>query len=117
MSVPYRTLFLLEADTTYILEIKRLDVQSANPADVYSWLRFDKATQMLELLEFVSMTKADGEQQREFQQGSLRFTPTQGQYQPIGGSAPLALRVLAPAELPDELDAAVQQFLASRPAN
>ncbi|MCR5889365.1 hypothetical protein LRS06_16640 [Hymenobacter sp. J193] len=106
----FATLFLLEADTAFICEIKRLDVHSANPADVYSWLHFDKATQALELLEFVSMMQAEGEEQRAFRQGHLRFTPTAGTFTDTDG-ATQALRPLPPEHLPAALHAAIERFL------
>ncbi|QNH61065.1 hypothetical protein [Hymenobacter sediminicola] len=104
----YRLLFLLDADTASIFEIKRLDVQSNNPGDVYFWLYFDRASQQLSHLTFVSM-KADGdEQQREFVQGRLQFNATTGTYQPAAGGPMLALRTMVPTVLPTELESALQ---------
>ncbi|SHK90513.1 hypothetical protein [Hymenobacter psychrotolerans] len=113
-AVPYRTLFLLKADSAFIFEIKRLDVQSSNPGDVYFWFYFDKATQALQPLTFVSMNAEGGEQQRAFVQGQLKFGPEQGVYAAHGASFHLKLRTVVSAALPAEVDAAVQAYF--RPA-
>jgi hypothetical protein len=110
MPIPYRTLFLLEADTAIIFEIKRLDVQSDNPDDVYFWLYFDKATQTLLPLTFVSMNKDGDQQQREFSQGYLHFTATEGAYIPVAAGPQLPLRVVNPPVLPAEVETALFSF-------
>ena len=71
MPIPYRPLFLLDADTASICEIKRLDVQSDNPGDVYFWLYFDRASRQLSHLTFVSM-HADGDEQEREQRPDVR---------------------------------------------
>ncbi|WP_022823357.1 hypothetical protein [Hymenobacter norwichensis] len=116
MPIPYRTLFLLEADAAIIFEIKRLDVQSDNPGDVYFWLYFDKATQTLHPLTFVSMNKDGDQQQREFTQGHLHFTTTQGAYTPQAAGAPLPLHPVTPATLPAEVETALFAFFAAADA-
>jgi hypothetical protein len=110
MPIPYRTLFLLEADSATLFEIKRLDVQSDNPSDVYFWLYFDKATQTLRPLTFVSMNKNGDQQQREFSQGHLRFTATEGAYTPVAAGLQLPLRVVNPPVLPAEVETALFAF-------
>ena len=106
----YRTLFLLEADTATIFEVKRLDVQSDNPGDVYFWLYFDKATQTLHPLTFVSMNKNSEQQQREFTQGHLRFDATKGAYAPVAAGAQLSLHVVNPPVLPAAVETALFAF-------
>ena len=110
MPIPYRTLFLLEADTATLFEIKRLDVQSNNPGDVYFWLYFDKATHALHPLTFVSMSAEGGVQQREFTQGHLRFTAIEGTYVSQPAGAPLPLQPVTPATLPAEVETALFAF-------
>jgi hypothetical protein len=110
MPIPYRTLFLLEADTAFIFEIKRLDVQSNNPGDVYFWLYFDKATHALHPLTFVSMRVEDDVQQREFAQGHLRFTATKGTYTPQPAGVPLLVHPVTPATLPAKVETALFAF-------
>jgi hypothetical protein len=108
MPLSYRPLFLLEANTASIFEIKRLDVQSDNQADVYFWLYFDKASRQLSHLTFVSMNADGAEQQREFAQGQLQFSDAEGTYAPLPGTQPLRLRRLIPPTLPATVDAALQ---------
>ncbi|MBD2715261.1 hypothetical protein KBK19_09460 [Microvirga sp. STR05] len=103
----YRPLFLLDADTASIFEIKRLDVRSDNPGDVYFWLYFDRASRQLRHLTFVSMNAEGDEQQREFTQGQLRFTASEGTYTPTDPGPALALQPVVPPTLPVELEAAL----------
>jgi hypothetical protein len=107
MPIPYRPLLLLDADSVYIFEIKRLDVQSANPGDVYFWLYFDRASRQLSHLTFVSMHADGDEQQREFAQGRLQFNATAGTYSHAGAGPALALRPVVPPTLPAELETAL----------
>ncbi|SNC66229.1 hypothetical protein SAMN06265337_1541 [Hymenobacter gelipurpurascens] len=107
MLFSYKTLFLLEADTFSLVEIKRLNIQSDNPGEVYFWFRFDKVTSGLELLEFVSMNKDGDEQQREFLQGKLQFNQSSGTYSTAEDSSLLQLKTAA--SLPLELDDAIQR--------
>lgn len=109
MPISYKTLFLLEADAFSLVEIKLLDVQSDDPAEVYFWLRFDKADHTLDKLEFVSMHQDSAEQQREFRQGRLQFDGTQGNYTAEDGAG-FPVRVGTAAALPPELDEAIQRY-------
>lgn len=102
----YRPLFLLDADTASICEIKRLDVHSDNPGDVYFWLYFDRASHQLSHLTFVSMHADGDKQQREFVQGELQFNATAGTYTPTDAGPALALRTVVPPTLPAEMEAA-----------
>ncbi|HEX8424658.1 hypothetical protein [Hymenobacter sp.] len=110
MPIPYRTLFLLEAATATIFEIKRLDVQSDNPGNVYFWLYFDNATQALHPLAFVAMHAENDVQQREFTQGDLRFTVTEGTYTLKPAGAQLLLQIVTPTTLPAAVETALLAF-------
>jgi hypothetical protein len=112
MTFPYRSLFLLEADTATVFEIKRLDIQSTNPGHLYFWLYFDNASGRLSQLDFESMTTEDGEHQREFAQGRLQFNATAGAFAPVGGGPTLALRTVTPPMLPAALETALFAFFA-----
>ncbi|RSK29603.1 hypothetical protein [Hymenobacter metallilatus] len=110
MTFPYRPLFLLEAESATIFEIKRLDVQSQNPSNVYFWLYFDKASGQLSQLGFVSMSTEGEVHRREFTQGRLRFDATEGTFEPAGGSQAQALRTVTPPVLPAALETALFAF-------
>ena len=112
MSFPYRSLFLFEADTATIFEIKRLDIQSKNPGHLYFWLHFDNASRQLSQLDFEDMSTEAGEHLREFRQGRLQFNTTEGTFSPADGSSPLALRTITPPALPAELETALFAFFA-----
>ncbi|TGE08423.1 hypothetical protein [Hymenobacter fodinae] len=110
MPISYKPLFLFEADAFSLVEIKLLDVQSDDPAEVYFWLRFDKADHTLHKLDFVSMDKDGAEQQREFQQGKLQFNQSGGTYTPSEASEPAELQTKNTSDLPAELDDAIQRY-------
>ncbi|WP_139923314.1 hypothetical protein [Hymenobacter sp. DG01] len=109
MPISYKPLFLLEADAFSLVEIKLLDVQSDDPAEVYFWLRFDNADHTLDKLEFVSMNRNGAEEQREFRQGRLQFSEASGTFvAEDGASSPV--RVGGTASLPPALDEAIQRY-------
>jgi hypothetical protein len=108
MPISYKTLFLLEADTFSLVEIKLLDVQSDDPAEVYFWFRLDKDSHTLQKLDFVSMSKDGDEQRREFKQGKLAFDEQAGTYSTEAGNVPL--RTQTATAVPAELDDAIQRY-------
>lgn len=112
MTFPYRPLFLFEADTATIFEIKRLDIQSQNPGHLYFWLYLDNASGQLSQLNFESMTTEAGEHLREFTQGQLRFTAAGGSFAPTEGGPALTLRTITPPTLPAALETALFAFFA-----
>ena len=112
MTFPYRPLFLFEADTATIFEIKRLDIQSTNPGHLYFWLYFDNASGQLSQLDFESMSTEAGEHLREFAQGQLRFNATDGTFAPATSGRPLLLRTVTPPTLPAALETALFAFFA-----
>ncbi|GAB2779413.1 hypothetical protein HNQ93_001502 [Hymenobacter luteus] len=109
MPISYKTLFLLEADAFSLVEIKLLDVQSDDPAEVYFWFRFDKASHHLEHLEFVAMNRDGAEEQREFRQGRLQFNGASGTFAAKDGASS-SVRVGSTASLPPALDEAIQRY-------
>ncbi|UPL50331.1 hypothetical protein [Hymenobacter sublimis] len=110
MPIAYNTLFLLEAEDFSLVEIKALDVQSDDPAQLYFWFRFDKASHHLDKLEFVSMTENGAEQQREFRQGRLAFNRSSGTYTAADATAPVELQVQPTDSTSAELDEAIQRY-------
>ncbi|SET08547.1 hypothetical protein [Hymenobacter actinosclerus] len=114
MRFPYRSLFLFEAATATIFEIKRLDIQSKNPSHLYFWFYFDNASGQLSQLDFEDMRTENGEHERDFAQGQLRFNPTtaEGTFSPAAGSPPLRLHTITPPTLPAALETALFAFFA-----
>lgn len=78
--IPIRTLFLLENDTTIVLEIKRLDLpDTADKSSVYHWLYYQKESKQVIPLVFRSMSSTDtGIQIREFADAHLEFNDSEG---------------------------------------
>ncbi|UOQ50850.1 hypothetical protein [Hymenobacter cellulosivorans] len=112
MSVPYRTLFFLDNATTSIVEIKRLDLpDEADRSEIYAWLFFDKAARTLTKLEFLSMNSLPQAEEREFEQGSLRFDQHTGIYTSATTRATQQLAASRHAELPQSLATAVSSYL------
>jgi hypothetical protein len=112
MPVPYRTLFFLDNATTSIIEIKRLDVpEEQDPGVLYHWLLFDKAARALTKLEFLSMNSLPQAEEREFEQGSLRFDQHTGAYTSASTRATQQLAASRHSELPQVLARAVERYL------
>ncbi|NVO86204.1 hypothetical protein [Hymenobacter terrestris] len=110
MRFPYRSLFLFEADTATVFEVKRLDIQSKNPSHLYFWLYLDNASGQLSQLNFEDMSTEAGEHLREFTQGQLRFNTNEGSFSPTEGDSPLQLRTITPPTLPAALETALFAF-------
>ncbi|TGE25053.1 hypothetical protein E5K00_07605 [Hymenobacter aquaticus] len=114
MPIPYRTLFFLDNATTSILEVKRLDrPDDAAPDQLYHWLLFDKAAGHLTRLDFLSMLSRPQAEEREFEQGSLRFDQHTGVYTSATTRATQQLAASRHGELPQQLATAVEGYLQS----
>lgn len=112
MPIPYLWLFFLENDSICIIEIKRTDLPGEqNPDKVYHWLLFDKKSQQLEKLAFVSMNSQPNVQERTFQQGQLRFTAEAGTFTEQQTGQQQELKLGRPAELPEDLTRAIDAYL------
>ncbi|TGE14085.1 hypothetical protein [Hymenobacter elongatus] len=112
MPVPYRTLFFLDNATTSIVEIKRLDLPTEqDPGLLYHWLLFDKATQNIIKLEFLSMNSLPQVEEREFAQGSLRFDPQTGAYTSATTGQTQQLAASRHTALPQPLAQAAEGYL------
>nr|WP_294862008.1 hypothetical protein [uncultured Fluviicola sp.] len=70
---PFKVLFCFEDEFKLIIEIKRTDIQSEDKSLVYKWLHIDKSSDQVWQLAFQSMNQADGEQIREFAEGTLTW--------------------------------------------
>ncbi|TGE29253.1 hypothetical protein [Hymenobacter metallicola] len=112
MPVPYRTLFFLDNASTSIVEIKRLDLPDEQAPDVlYHWLLFDKASRRVTKLEFLSMNSLPQAEEREFEQGSLRFDQHTGVYTSATTGQAQQLAASRHTELPEALATAVEGYL------
>ena len=100
----YRVLYLLQSSYLILLEIKRLDLPvTASHAERYRWLQYVPTTNQLAPLDFVSMRAALPFEEREFQQGSLRFSNLEGIFHATSTREPVALRREFLMELPPAL--------------
>ncbi|WP_341908334.1 hypothetical protein [Fluviicola taffensis] len=76
---PFQVLFCFEDEFKLIVEIKRTDLQSEDKSLVYKWLMIQKQNEKqnehegIQVLTFQSMNQADGEQTREFAEGTLSW--------------------------------------------
>lgn len=69
----YKLLFRFENDRIAIVEIKKNNSLSQDPAKVYQWLLYDKINDMLTKLDFKSMNKEKDFEIRTFDDASLKF--------------------------------------------
>jgi len=70
---PFKVLFCFEDEFKLIIEIKRTDIQSDDKSVVYKWLHIDKSSGQIWQLTFQSMDQINGEQIREFAEGTLTW--------------------------------------------
>lgn len=67
-------LYFFENDTHIISEVKRLNVSSEESLDKrFFWLKFEKNSNRLSRLHFVSMSKNKEDEKRDFKEGKLHF--------------------------------------------
>ncbi|MCC2545423.1 hypothetical protein LJY25_03120 [Hymenobacter sp. BT175] len=112
MPIPYRTLYFLDNAATSIVEIKRLDLPDVETPDhLYHWLLFDKATRSLTKLEFRSMNSLVHAEEREFEQGSLRFDQHSGAYTSADTGLTQQLAASRHTALPQVLASAIAGYL------
>ena len=82
-SPTYRVLFLLQHPAFTFLEIERLGLSKQAPkSEVYRWLRYEVATNSLTALDFIGMHSAPPLEERQFRQGTLRFSAEAGTFWP-----------------------------------
>jgi hypothetical protein len=114
MPIPYRTLFFLDNATTSIVEIKRLDLPADQAPDVlYHWLLFDKAARTITGLGFRSMNSLPQAEEREFDQGSLRFDQHSGSFTSAATGHTQQLAASRHTALPEALAQATAAYLQS----
>jgi hypothetical protein len=70
---PFKVLFCFEDATKLITEIKRTDIQTEDKSLVYKWLMIDKNSGQVQQLTFLSMDQSEGEQIRNFEEGTLTW--------------------------------------------
>ncbi|MDF3025745.1 MAG: hypothetical protein K0S23_52 [Fluviicola sp.] len=70
---PFKVLFCFEDTVKLIAEIKRTDIQTEDKSIVYKWLLIDKSSREVRQLTFLSMDQSEGEQIRNFAEGTLSW--------------------------------------------
>jgi hypothetical protein len=70
---PFKVLFCFEDEFKFITEIKRTDIQSEDKSLLYKWLHIDKSSGQIWQLTFQSMDQSNGEQIRNFAEGTLTW--------------------------------------------
>lgn len=107
----YRVLYLLQSGRLFLLEIKRLNLPEAAPhGERYRWFHYVPDTKQLSSLDFVSMHSAPPFEEREFIQGSLRFSDIEGVFRPTSTAESIALRREFLMELPADLAGQLTQL-------
>jgi len=114
MPIHFKTLFLLTHETTWVFEIKRLDIQSQEPSELYYWFVLDKSMMELKRLTFVSMSQESEWNRRVFEEASLKFNQEIGVLTHKNQEA-LTLQVNLDKQLTTAIEQLVIRFL--RPQN
>ena len=111
MSDRLDTLYIFENDAFYIIETKRLDLpETADKADVYKWLSYNKKTQDIEHLGFRSMSQDNQMQTRHFDSSALQFNNISGQFTNAEGQT-INLKNISHQNLPNDIADALERFI------
>ncbi|MET4105303.1 hypothetical protein [Hymenobacter sp. UYP22] len=108
-TAPFSLLYVLAADDQLMFELKRLDVESDEPAKKYFWFHFNYHNNQLTPLTFSSMEEGET-QRRAFAEGLLEFDTAQGTYTPPAPAEPVKLSVPPEPQLPLRAEAAVRDY-------
>ena len=111
MKSTFEVKFFLDHADYSIFEIKRLDITSENPADIYFWLLLHKLNHTLERLTFSSMHAEGSIEIRSFKEGSLMFNQQEGGFIRQTASM-ISLKTQLPSEFPDAYQELVTAYLA-----
>ena len=86
MENPYKVLFFLENESVVIAEIKRTDLpDTATPDMKFHWVKYVKKSALVEILVFRKMNATGDLQERWFEQGTLKFTKSEGYFEDADG--------------------------------
>jgi len=108
----FDTLYFLEAEHFYLMEIKRNDLEEDAPVGQrFKWLKIEKQTNLITELTFSSMDSSEQIEERFFEEGFLKFNLTKGTFIEKYNSAQYPLENREPKSLPIEIDKMIQNFL------
>ncbi|MBE0652037.1 MAG: hypothetical protein IH595_14515 [Bacteroidales bacterium] len=111
MSHSFKTLYLLDNEKFIFIEVKRTGLtDEKDPAKIYFWLVYEKATEKIQRLQFVSMYSDEHEEQRVFKEGMLKFDPQKGHYLENGTHNGFELSNLSGHPVPDTLLSRINDF-------
>ncbi len=106
MSKIFKTLFIFCNETSILIEVGRVDIESEDKSKIYFWLIVDRNNLQVTRLNFRSMSQGEnGENKREFEQGSLTFNTERAifngeQFQSTNGDS-----------IPQEVSNAIEKYL------
>jgi hypothetical protein len=108
----FDTLYFLEAEHFYLLEIKRNDLAEDAPVEQrFKWLRIDKQTDLITELTFSSMDSSEEIEERFFEQGFLKFSAISGTFIEKYNSAQYPLENISSNALPTDIHDMVRDYL------
>ena len=111
MNHSFKTLYLLDNEKFIFIEVKRTGLtDEKDPAKIYFWLVYEKATEKIQRLQFVSMHSDEHEEQRVFKQGILKFDSQKGHYLENGTLHRSELTNLPVHLVPEALKGAINNF-------
>jgi hypothetical protein len=109
----FECLYFLENPSIQLIEIKRNDLSSdAEISQKFRWLRINKESMQVSMLEFSSMDSSGEIEERYFQQGYLKFNLTTGTFIEKYNSAQHPLDRRLEWKLSSALENAISDFLA-----
>ncbi|RZK41824.1 MAG: hypothetical protein EOO90_09780 [Pedobacter sp.] len=108
----FTCLYLLENPDSYILEIKRNDLdENAAISDKFRWLKIEKENRQINNLTFRSMDSAGDLEERFFEEGYLKFDDKIGTFIEKFNSAQHPLVRVADCEVSEIVEVAIEQYI------
>ena len=92
-----------------LFEIKRLNMDSDNPSDIYFWFLYTANQETLERLAFISMDTNQDEETRIFKQGLLQFNKEKAVFT-FNNKKSIQLKVNKACTIPSMLALSIEQY-------
>jgi hypothetical protein len=108
----FQCLYFLENFHLQIIEVKRTDLpENTEASERFKWLRIEKETMAISLLNFASMDSSGEIEERYFQEGYLKFNNTTGTFIEKYNSAQHPLDRRTDFKIPTVLENIITEFL------
>lgn len=106
----FNFLYFFQSESFALIEVKREGLPEGTPPEqIYSWLLINFQTKAIRELHFKSISKNDGIEMREFDEGKFVFNDVEGKLTLVAGN--FSLKRTSPKNVPLHLRDAIESFL------